>query len=113
MVRSSNSDAGDFAGRPFRFHGMQTPLPPALAEFAANASQQNLAAEGFAVEFVGSLLKAARLADASDIYAASGPRRLTMVTCAGPYDPDRGGYQNLAVVTARPTGSPEPRSPHS
>jgi hypothetical protein len=58
------------------------------------------------------LVPRTRLAEASDIYAASGPRRLTMVTCAGPYDPDRGGYQNLAVVTARPTGSPEPRSPH-
>jgi hypothetical protein len=36
------------------------------------------------------------------IFSASGPRRLTLVTCAGPYDVARGGYQNLAVVTARP-----------
>jgi hypothetical protein len=36
------------------------------------------------------------------IYAASGSRRLTLVTCAGPYVPSRGGYQNLAVVTASP-----------
>jgi hypothetical protein len=36
------------------------------------------------------------------IFSARGPRRLTLVTCAGPYDPARGGYQNLAVITARP-----------
>ena len=24
------------------------------------------------------------------------------MTCAGPYDVHRGGYQNLAVITARP-----------
>jgi hypothetical protein len=35
------------------------------------------------------------------IFSARGPRRLTLVTCAGPYDPGRGGYQNLAVITAR------------
>lgn len=28
--------------------------------------------------------------------------RLVLVTCAGPFVPARGGYQNLAVVTARP-----------
>jgi hypothetical protein len=38
------------------------------------------------------------------IFSARGPRRLTLVTCAGPYLPGRGGYQNLAVVTARPLG---------
>jgi len=37
------------------------------------------------------------------IYSASGPRRLTLVTCAGPYIADRGGYQHLAVITAIPT----------
>jgi Sortase domain len=36
------------------------------------------------------------------IFSARGPRRLTLVTCAGPYIPARGGYQNLAVVTALP-----------
>ena len=40
-----------------------------------------------------------------------GPRRLTMVTCAGPYDAARGGYQNLAVVTARPVTRPASRAP--
>lgn len=42
------------------------------------------------------------LADDSWIYAATGQRRLTLVTCAPPYDRSRGGYQNLAVVTALP-----------
>ncbi len=40
------------------------------------------------------------------IYAAGGQRRLTLVTCAGPYVASRGGYQNLAVITATPTGAP-------
>ncbi len=38
------------------------------------------------------------------IYSARGHRRLTLVTCAGPFLADRGGYQNLAVITASPTG---------
>ena len=52
----------------------------------------------------------AELAGDSEIFAVSGPRRLTMVTCAGPYDADRGGYQNLAIVTALPATGPRPRS---
>ena len=36
------------------------------------------------------------------IFSPRGEPRLTLVTCAGPYDAARGGYQNLAVVTARP-----------
>jgi hypothetical protein len=47
------------------------------------------------------------LADDSWIFEASGAARLTLVTCAPPYDADRGGYQNLAVVTAVPLGPPE------
>lgn len=39
-----------------------------------------------------------------------GTRRLTLVTCAPPYLPDAGGYQNLAVVTAMPTGPVRARS---
>jgi len=38
------------------------------------------------------------------LFSPSGPLRLVLITCAGRYDPDRGGYQDLAVVTARPTG---------
>ena len=52
------------------------------------------------------LVPRASLAGATDLFAPSGPRRLTMVTCAGPYDAARGGYQNLAVVTARPVTQP-------
>lgn len=44
------------------------------------------------------------LAQHPRIFSPAGPRRLTLVTCAGPYVAARGGYQNLAVVTARPLG---------
>lgn len=44
------------------------------------------------------------------IFSAAGPPRLTMVTCAGPYDAARGGYQNLAVVTALPVHGVASRS---
>jgi hypothetical protein len=50
------------------------------------------------------------LVDDSWIFGASGDLRLTLVTCAPPYDASRGGYQNLAVVTARPLGPPEATS---
>ena len=40
----------------------------------------------------------------SYLHSPKGPRRLTLVTCAGPYDAARGGYQNLAVITATPLG---------
>lgn len=49
------------------------------------------------------------LAGDSELFAVSGRRRLTMVTCAGPYDADRGGYQNLAIVTALPATAPTAR----
>jgi hypothetical protein len=43
------------------------------------------------------------------LHSPDGPRRLTLVTCAGPYDPAEGGYQNLAVIVAEPTGDPRRR----
>ena len=46
------------------------------------------------------------LVDDSWIFDVSGDARLTLVTCAPPYDRARGGYQNLAVVTALPVGPP-------
>ena len=46
----------------------------------------------------------------SGIYSVQGKRRLTLVTCAPPYLADRGGYQNLAVVTAVPVGGAHVRS---
>lgn len=49
------------------------------------------------------------LVDDSWLFDVSGPARLTLVTCAPPYVASRGGYQNLAVVTAVPLGRPESR----
>jgi hypothetical protein len=50
------------------------------------------------------------LRDAPGIYSTRGARRLTLVTCAPPYLRDRGGYQNLAVITAVPTDDVHVRS---
>lgn len=52
------------------------------------------------------LLPQGPLSDEEWLFEATGPHRLTLVTCAPPYDRDRGGYQNLAVVTARPVSAP-------
>ncbi|WP_220451163.1 class F sortase [Nocardioides dongkuii] len=38
---------------------------------------------------------------AQRVYAASGARRLNLVTCAGDYDAGRGGYQSNLVVYTR------------
>jgi hypothetical protein len=46
----------------------------------------------------------------SRLHSPAGPRRLTLVTCAGPYDAARGGYQNLAVITATPLDEARSRS---
>lgn len=46
------------------------------------------------------------LTDEPGLFAADGPHRLTLVTCAPPYDRAHGGYQNLAVVTAVPVAPP-------
>lgn len=35
-------------------------------------------------------------------FAAEGPLRLVLITCAGPFLPAQGGYQDLAVITALP-----------
>jgi hypothetical protein len=50
------------------------------------------------------------LSDHPRIFSPRGARRLTLVTCAGPYDVHRGGYQNLAVITARPVAEVARRS---
>ena len=44
------------------------------------------------------------LRDVPSVFSTRGDRRLTLVTCAPPYVRSRGGYQNLAVVTAVPAG---------
>ena len=56
------------------------------------------------------LVPRGKLLEHQRIFAVDGVRRLTMVTCAPPYDVLRGGYQNLAVVTALPASPPRPRS---
>ena len=45
-----------------------------------------------------------------ELFSARGDRRLVLVTCAGPYDASRGGYQNLAVITASPIADVTRRS---
>ncbi len=52
------------------------------------------------------LLPQGPLTERQWLFSPDGPRRLTLVTCAPPYDPTRGGYQNLAVVTALPLSDP-------
>ena len=52
------------------------------------------------------LVPRSSLAGVTGIFSASGPRRLVMVTCAGPFDPDRGGYQNLADRDGPPDERP-------
>ena len=39
---------------------------------------------------------------ASWLHSPQGPVRLTLVTCAGPYDTTNGGHQNLAIIVAVP-----------
>jgi hypothetical protein len=56
------------------------------------------------------LVKQGSLADEPWMFSPQGLRRLTLVTCAPPYDASRGGYQNLAVVTAVPIAEPTPRT---
>lgn len=51
------------------------------------------------------LVPRATLGRHDEIFSARGPQRLVMITCAGPYLAARGGYQNLAIVTARPVGA--------
>jgi hypothetical protein len=38
----------------------------------------------------------------ADVFARTGPERLRLVTCTGPYLPQAGGYQQNLVVTAVP-----------
>ncbi|KQW53121.1 hypothetical protein ASC77_02135 [Nocardioides sp. Root1257] len=55
------------------------------------------------------LVPGRELRDVPQVFSVRGERRLTLVTCAPPYEPSRGGYQNLAVVTATPVGDAERR----
>lgn len=38
--------------------------------------------------------------EANDLFAIDGPHRLTLISCGGVYDRDRGGYQSNVIVTA-------------
>ncbi|MCF6525829.1 class F sortase [Streptomyces sp. JJ36] len=40
------------------------------------------------------------------VFRRSGPSALTLVTCTGPFLPERGGYQRILLVTAVPAAAP-------
>ncbi len=72
---------------------------------AGRGTRVSLTSSGLAQTFVirsRRLLPQGSLAGDSWIFAPSGTSRLTLVTCAPPYDVAHGGYQKLAVVTAVP-----------
>jgi sortase (surface protein transpeptidase) len=51
---------------------------------------------------VDSIQRFDRQALPAAVFARTGPERLRLVTCTGPYLPDAGGYQQNLVVTAVP-----------
>ncbi|WP_199904916.1 class F sortase [Nocardioides sediminis] len=51
---------------------------------------------------VDSIERFSRQALPEDVFARTGPERLRLVTCTGPFVPDAGGYQQNLVVTAVP-----------
>lgn len=44
------------------------------------------------------------LSEDVDAFARTGPARLVLITCGGPYDADAGGYRDNVVVVASSTG---------
>jgi hypothetical protein len=54
------------------------------------------------------LIRRESLTARPDLYSPSGTRQLVLVTCAPPYDPTHGGYRNLVVLVARPSGPATP-----
>lgn len=46
------------------------------------------------------------LPERDDLFTSSGPHRLVLLTCAGDFVPELGGYQELAVVVAEPSDGP-------
>ncbi|MET0930972.1 MAG: class F sortase [Aeromicrobium sp.] len=44
----------------------------------------------------------ASLSERASIFSVRGPLRLVLITCAGPFDADRGGYRDNLVVVATP-----------
>jgi hypothetical protein len=51
---------------------------------------------------VDSIERFDRQALPAEVFSRTGPERLRLVTCTGPYLPDAGGYQQNLVVTAVP-----------
>jgi len=47
----------------------------------------------------------------AELFDRQGPARLTLITCGGAFDPDRGGYQQNYVVVARPIERPVTERP--
>jgi hypothetical protein len=54
------------------------------------------------------LIRRESLTSRPDLYSPSGTRQLVLVTCAPPYDATHGGYRNLVVLVARPSGPATP-----
>ncbi|MEJ7689459.1 MAG: class F sortase [Nocardioidaceae bacterium] len=55
------------------------------------------------------LVEKASLSGESPLYSASGERRLVLITCGGPYDPDSGYRDNMVVIAAADGGlAPKP-----
>ncbi len=42
------------------------------------------------------------LVDDAQVFDIAGPPRLVLITCAGEFRPDRGGYSRNLIVVARP-----------
>ncbi len=84
-----------------------------FAELLAVGANERIVAESrnlrqtFAIRSVDLVAKG-ELVSQPGIFSVDGEQRLVLVTCAGPFDAARGGYQNLAVVTAIPLGRAEP-----
>jgi hypothetical protein len=57
--------------------------------------------QSFAVARIALVEKSDRSAVAAQ-FSGLGRERLVLITCAGPFIPAKGGYQNIAVITARP-----------
>jgi LPXTG-site transpeptidase (sortase) family protein len=55
----------------------------------------------FSVSQIALVTKTNRSAVAAQ-FSGLGRDRLVLITCAGPFIPAKGGYQNIAVITARP-----------
>jgi hypothetical protein len=50
----------------------------------------------------------ASLSDETAVFSVEGPSRLVLITCAGPFDGERGGYRDNMIVIARPVDRPRP-----